>query len=116
VPGIAIIGDEKNLVAALYENNSIRVVQERNGKETAIFQKEFRPKKKFYLRVNVSSANQISFQYSVNGRSWQPLNDTLVNGSYLPPWDRAVRVGVISKGDPDSFAVFDQFKLRNESR
>ncbi|MBO9682572.1 MAG: family 43 glycosylhydrolase, partial [Flavisolibacter sp.] len=116
VPGIAIIGDEKNLIAALYENNSIRVVQERNGKETAIFQKDFRPRKKFYLRVNVSNANQVSFQYSVNGRSWQPLNDTAINGSYLPPWDRAVRVGVISKGDPNSFAVFDQFKLKNESR
>lgn len=116
LPGIAVVGDEKNLIAALYDNHSIRVIQSKDGKETAISEKEFTPRKKFYLRVVASNANQFFFQYSTNKRMWQSLNDVPVDGSYLPPWDRAVRVGVIAKGNSNSFAVFDQFRLKNESR
>jgi xylan 1,4-beta-xylosidase len=116
IPGIAVIGDEKNLIAALCENNLVRVVQLKDGKETMVSRQDVKAGKKFHFRVIVFNANQIAFQYSGNGKSWHSINDTPIDGSYLPPWDRALRVGVIADGEQTSFAVFDQFKLRNESR
>jgi xylan 1,4-beta-xylosidase len=114
VPGIAIIGDEKNLVEAVYENNGIRIIQVKDGKETEIARKEFHAGKKFYLQVKVNNANQIRFAYSSNGKNYIPINSPPVNGAYLPPWDRAVRAGVIAKGESGSHAVFDRFQLVND--
>ena len=114
--GIGIIGDENNLIAALFENDSVRVIQTKNEKETVLSKKQITAGEKFYLRVNVSNANEVKFQYSFNGKAWNQLNDTPVDGSFLPPWDRAVRVGIISKGNSDTQAVFDAFELINESR
>jgi xylan 1,4-beta-xylosidase len=53
------------------------------------------------LRVKSSGGRKLQFSY-VNGASGAPmmLNKEPVDGGYLPPWDRAVRVGlvVIGKG------------------
>jgi xylan 1,4-beta-xylosidase len=113
-PGIAVIGDEKNLIAAFYENNSIRLIQFKDGKETAVASKQFAAGKKFYLRVQVANGNQLSFYYSNDGKTYHQLSETTINGSYLPPWDRAVRVGVLSKGQAGTHAVFDSFDMTNE--
>ena len=72
------------------------------------------PGEKFYLRFNVKNANQITFQFSADGRLYQQINTEPIDGSYLPPWDRAVRVGVIAKGKEGRRAVFDQFELMNK--
>jgi xylan 1,4-beta-xylosidase len=114
--GIGIIGDENNLIVALFENDSVGVIQIKDEKETVISKKQLTAGEKFYLRVMVSNANEIKFQYSLNGNAWNQLNDTTVDGSFLPPWDRAVRVGVISKGASDTQAVFDAFELINKSK
>jgi hypothetical protein len=42
------------------------------------------------------------------------LNDTVADISYLPPWDRAVRVGLVSKGPAEKAAFFKNFMLVNE--
>jgi hypothetical protein len=42
------------------------------------------------------------------------MNEVLVSGNFIPPWDRAVRVGLISRGPANQQAVFNSFILKNE--
>ena len=56
----------------------------------------------------------IRFYYSKDGKNYRVLNDTPVNGSFLPPWDRAVRAGVISKAASNEKAVFENFNLTSK--
>jgi xylan 1,4-beta-xylosidase len=42
------------------------------------------------------------------------LNKEPLNGTFLPPWDRAVRVGLVAKGVSEQVGVFDSFRLENE--
>jgi hypothetical protein len=39
------------------------------------------------------------------------MNTTPVDGSFLPPWDRAVRAGLIAKGTAGQKAVFERFEM-----
>lgn len=114
VPGLAIIGDEKNLIAVLYKTKLIQVLQLKDGKETEIARMGCNPGEKFYLRAVVRKATQITFQFSTDGRFYKQVNAKPVDGSYLPPWDRAVRVGLIAEGKEGSEAVFDQFEIMNK--
>jgi hypothetical protein len=111
--GIAAIGDEKNVVEALLKGNQLRVLEVKDGKETEIISKEIAAKKKVHLQVQVRDGYNISFLYSLDGKSFMPLNQKSVSGAYLPPWDRAVRVGIISKGSPTEKAVFDRFEMNS---
>lgn len=112
--GLAIIGDENNLISALVKGNTIAVMQTRDGKSSDIVRKEFNHGKKYYLKLVVKNGYQVMFQYSSDGRNYYSLNEAFIDGSYLPPWDRAVRVGVVAHGEKGRHAVFDRFELRNE--
>ncbi len=61
------------------------------------------------LQLNVTKGDEVQFAYQQNGKNI--TLKTTAKGNFLPPWDRAVRVGLIAKGMGDG--VFDGFKLRS---
>lgn len=109
--GIGLIGDDKNAVTALFKNNTLELYHVQDGKEKILVTSKVRAKKKLYLRVEVNNNKDIRFLYSSNGKNYITLNDVPVDGSFLPPWDRAVRVGLVSKGSTEQKSVFDSFEL-----
>ncbi|MFN2457280.1 MAG: glycoside hydrolase family 43 protein [Chitinophagaceae bacterium] len=113
LPGLAAIGDENNTVTAVLRNGEIQVMQLKEGKETLLHATSFKPSKNIYLRMDVSNGKDITFSYSGNGKEFSVLNVKPIDGAYLPPWDRAVRVGLVAKGDATQAAVFDRFIMEN---
>ena len=109
--GLALIGDDNNTVSVSASEDSIKVMQLRDGKLTTLASLNLEAGKKLYLRMQVKNGKDISFFYSLMSKEFRPLNSTPVNGSFLPPWDRALRVGLISKGTKEQKAVFKDFKL-----
>ena len=69
---------------------------------------------KLYLRASVNHGKDIVFSFSADGKKYIPLNDNPIDGFFLPPWDRAVRAALVSKGPSGSKAVFEEFALKNE--
>ncbi|MGZ5192129.1 MAG: glycoside hydrolase family 43 protein, partial [Flavisolibacter sp.] len=108
--GLAVIGDDNNMIAALFTGDSLKLVRIKAGKEEVITSKILSKSKKMNLQVRVVNGKDISFYY---GNNFLPLHDLPLDGSYLPPWDRAIRVGLISKGTPGTKAVYDRFELAN---
>ena len=111
--GIAAIGDDKNIISCLYANGKLTVVEVKDGKETTLFLKNVVTGKKLALQMRVKDGGSISFSYALKKENFIPLNDTPVNGKFLPPWDRAVRAGLVSKGLVDKVAVFKEFEMSN---
>lgn len=111
--GLALIGDEKNVVSVLLQNNNLVVNQVRDDKITELTQKSLVFKDQLHLRMQVQQGKNITFSYSTDGNNYTTLNTTPVDGAYLPPWDRALRVGLIAKGEPNQQAVFKDFLLKN---
>ncbi|MFL5808096.1 MAG: family 43 glycosylhydrolase [Flavisolibacter sp.] len=110
-PGLAIIGDESNMISVVYSNDSLKLMQLKAGKETVIVGTTLTSSKKMYLQAQVANGHDISFYYGKDKNHLLQLNTSPVNGSYLPPWDRAIRIGLISKGEVGRKAVFDSFEL-----
>ncbi len=111
--GLGVIGDERNVVSVLVNKDSIQVTQVKDDKISVIASKAIRPKSKVYLRMQVRNGKDVTFLYNINGKNYTVVNNTPVDGAYLPPWDRAVRVGLVSKGATNQKAVFQRFILRN---
>ncbi len=112
--GIAAIGDEKNIVSAFLKDGKLSVVELKEGKQSEVMQTSIRTKRKFYLQMQVENGKDITFLYSAKGKDFQLLNNKPVDGSYLPPWDRSVRVGLTAKGDASQKVSFDDFQLFNK--
>lgn len=110
--GIALIGDEKNLIKAQVNGDRVEVVQVKGGKETVLATQAIEQGKKGHLRMVVRNGKDVSFAYSRSEDNYTFLTKDPVNGAYLPPWDRALRVGVVAKGATGAKAVFDEFIVR----
>jgi xylan 1,4-beta-xylosidase len=110
--GLGAIGDDENMVSATVVGDTIKVIELRRNKETVMGQKVIPSKSKVYLQMLVKNGKDINFMYSVDGKNYQAVNDKVINGLFLPPWDRAVRVGLISKGESLRQATFDYFTMQ----
>jgi xylan 1,4-beta-xylosidase len=112
--GIGLVGDDKNMIRLLVSRSELIVSKIENDKETIVVKQSITASPKIHLRMDVSNGSEASFSYSVDGISFVKMNDNAVDGRALPPWDRAVRVGLISKGETSQKAVIESFVLKNK--
>jgi beta-xylosidase len=109
--GIGAIGDDKNTLSILYSNDSLKLVKLKEDTATIISLALVNAKKKINLRMQAKGGRYFTFEYSVDGAPYKALNEKPVDAIFLPPWDRAVRVGLIAKGEPDKKVVFESFEM-----
>lgn len=110
--GLGLIGDEKNAIVLSVKDKKISVVTTQNGKDSVVHELTNQPQK-LQVRMSVKHGNEVTFSYSTDGKSFKTVNEKLFDAYFLPPWDRAVRVALFSKGDSSAKAVFDDFMLIN---
>ncbi|OQP56110.1 glycoside hydrolase [Niastella yeongjuensis] len=112
--GLALIGDDKNILSAIVDSNTIRLVQVRKGETQVLAEEKIKQPSNISLKAQVKNNTQVTFMYSADGAQFNVLNNTAADISYLPPWDRAVRIGLVSKGPLEKAAFFKNFVLVNE--
>lgn len=107
--GITIIGDDDNYVAATVKVNKLSLIHMAKGKETVITEVPVSNKRKIGLQVTVTNSTELQFAVK-DGNNFRNIGN-IISGKQLPPWDRALRAGLIVKGDRQSKGVFDNFTL-----
>ncbi|MCF3109388.1 glycoside hydrolase family 43 protein [Niabella sp. CC-SYL272] len=111
--GLALIGDDRNMVAATLYNGMLRLTQLKQDKAEVLAEKKINRPVRLVFKVKVVNNTQAFFTYSMDGRKFHTLNNLPADIYYLPPWDRALRVGLVSKGDIGNAAFFKDFVLKN---
>lgn len=109
--GIGAVGDDKNFVCIFCRGNKLFVSVVKDGKESIIAATAIHMGNNLFLRMQVSNTTRINFCYSLDGNIYLPINKTPLNGSFLPPWDRAIRVGIFAKGQPSEKVIYKGFEL-----
>lgn len=114
--GLALIGDDKNILYAVIDSNAVRLVQVKKGEAQVIGEEKISSPSDVSIRAQVKNNTEVTFTYSTNGEQFNVLNTIAADISYLPPWDRAVRVGLVSKGPVEKAAFFKDFILASEKQ
>jgi xylan 1,4-beta-xylosidase len=63
-----------------------------------------------YLRMTVRDGHRYRFAMSGDGRTWKDVGEEL-EGDYLPPWDRGVRVALVAGGSRGAVAWFESLRI-----
>ncbi|SFQ49760.1 family 43 glycosylhydrolase [Hymenobacter arizonensis] len=118
--GLAAHGDPDNALALTTGGGKLRLWERRAGKQRVLAETALPATagKAVQLRMQVSGGNSYRFAWSADGTTWtNPLaNDGAIDGKFLPPWDRGVRVGVIAQGPTSVTAAFERFALDSEAQ
>ena len=112
--GLAAIGDEKNTLTLYYSNDSVRLVALKEGNEVVLARAAVSANETVNLQMSATLGRYYTFSYSTDGGAYTTLNSTPVDAIFLPPWDRAVRVGLVAKGQNGKKVFFEKFELVNE--
>ncbi|MET4075784.1 family 43 glycosylhydrolase [Hymenobacter sp. UYCo722] len=114
--GLAAVGDPYNALALVAGNGQLHVWHLRSGKHQTLVQVFIEPCQAISLRLEVWGGQRYRFAYSTDGTTWQPLptEGFSLNGTYLPPWDRGVRLALVAQGETGGVATFNNFVVRNQ--
>lgn len=116
--GLAVIGDDRHLVGVSYRNGKVGVYKIDGDDRTQISERHVSPKEKtpFYLEMKVANGRYITFSFREEGKAATSLTDQPVDGYFLPPWDRPIKVGLTSAGQAGQKSVFENFMIRYHNR
>ncbi|ADB38655.1 family 43 glycosylhydrolase [Spirosoma linguale] len=111
--GLAIIGDDDNAIGISLQGTQLYVWKLEKGKEQSLGKAQIEAASRVKLLIKVQNGSSLSFSYSTDGTTFKPIGERSIDGSYLPPWDRALRVGLTAKGPNSRVALFDDFTLNS---
>jgi beta-xylosidase len=111
--GIAAIGDQANAIGVSTTGKKLMLWQLKGGKQNVLSQANIPDSSTVQLRLSARNGDKYQFSWSTDGQNWNQLGKEPVDGSYLPPWDRGVRVGLVAKGASPGNVQFNWFRLSN---
>ncbi len=113
--GLAAIGDPENAVGISVSQDEIEIWSLKAGERTVNATAKAPEGDLIHLQLTTKDGDKIQFSWSTDGEEWQEMNTNQpVDAGYLPPWDRAVRIGLYAKGAEDESARFEWFKMVSE--
>ncbi|WP_439555586.1 family 43 glycosylhydrolase [Dyadobacter sp.] len=112
--GVALIGDDKNMIYAAAKQDSIGITLVKGGAKSSLGKFPIAAaRKNVFLKMTVNNNTDILFSYSLNGKDFKALKIDSPDITYLPPWDRAVRAGIVAKGIEGDVAVVEGFVFKS---
>lgn len=109
--GLTLYGDKDNLILFGLESGRLLLKKVRKGEEQVLSQQP--QTGDIQLKITLIDGYYASFAWSTDAQNWQelPSNHQKQDVSFLPPWDRAFRPGLIHIGNEQTPAAFTYCRL-----
>ncbi|MCI0355629.1 MAG: family 43 glycosylhydrolase [Acidobacteria bacterium] len=110
VAGLAAYGDSGNAAGVAYGGGKITVWKRFRKQHVILESLDFPGTGELRLRMTARAGHRFQFAVSRDGVTWQAVGEEL-EGDYLPPWDRGVRIALTCGGAQGASARFRWFWL-----
>jgi hypothetical protein len=105
IAGISAYGDNDNAIGAGLQNGKIIVWRRDKNAHRAVFTADAPRGNQVYLRMTARDGIFYGFAAGTDGKTFKAIGGEL-NGDYLPPWDRGIRVALTVGGAENASARF----------
>jgi beta-xylosidase len=95
--GLSAYGDHENAIGASVVDNRVMLWRLEKGNVQTVIEMNAPNSGYLFLRMTARDGHLYRFAFSRDNRSWTQLGEEL-DGQYLPPWDRGVRVALTAGG------------------
>ncbi len=95
--GLAAYGDAENALGVSVTSGRARLWRREKKEHRELASVDVPELPRLQLRMTARAGHLYRFAVSANGRDWTEVGEEL-DGSYLPPWDRGVRVALVASG------------------
>ncbi|MEP6923393.1 MAG: family 43 glycosylhydrolase [Pyrinomonadaceae bacterium] len=110
IAGIAAYGDNENALGAGVKNGKLVVWKREKNNQQIVSTSDAPKSAQTYLQMTARDGHLFHFAVSRDGKNWQPVGAE-VDGAFLPPWDRGVRVALYTGGAVNAAARFGFLRI-----
>jgi beta-xylosidase len=110
IAGISAYGDNENALGLGVRNGKLVLWKRERNKHQIVSTMDAPKSNQLYLQMTVSGGYLFNFAFSRDGKNWKDLDQSL-EGAYLPPWDRGLRVALVAGGAPNASARFGFLRI-----
>ncbi len=109
--GLFAFGDLDNALGVTLGDGKVTLHRRQKNKTETLGAIDSPALSEIYLRMEAKEGHR--FQFSVwSGTNWKSVGENLdLEGDYLPPWDRGVRIALTVGGVGDATAKFDWLRV-----
>ncbi|HEV3468246.1 MAG TPA: family 43 glycosylhydrolase [Pyrinomonadaceae bacterium] len=100
--GLSAFGDLENALGVSVGGGRVRLWRREKNEHREVASAEAPAGARLHLRMRARDGHRYRFAYSRDGRDWRDVGEE-VDGGYLPPWDRGVRVALTAGGGAGRF-------------
>lgn len=109
--GLSAYGDAENALGAVVDGRNIILWRrERNEQKVVATIADAVATPLVYLRMTAHDGRKYRFATSADGNRWQNVGEEM-DGEYLPPWDRGVRVALTAGGTAGAAGKFEWLRI-----
>lgn len=109
--GLSAYGDLENALGVVTDGNKVLLYRRERNNHQVVSEMPLPPGRgAVHLRMTARGGNKYQFAISRDGISYQSVGAEL-DGSYLPPWDRGVRVALTSGGSANARLSFEVVRI-----
>jgi beta-xylosidase len=113
--GLSAYGDAENSLGIAVDNKKVVILWRReknDNKQTILtdFVGTMPRSGVVHLRMTAREGQRYSFAVSDDGRMWHDVGEEM-DGAYLPPWDRGVRVALVAGGARGLALRFESLRI-----
>jgi xylan 1,4-beta-xylosidase len=108
--GLAAYGDAENALGLSVSDGRLLLWRREKKEQQTLATIDAPSVQSLHIRLRTRAGHRYRFSFSSDGRDWKEVGDE-VDGSYLPPWDRGVRVALTSGGARGAAARFGFLRI-----
>ena len=114
--GLSAFGDGENALGASVRAGKILTWRKQKNQTRVLATNDLPRSATLQIRFTATGGHRFRFAASPDGRNWTDLGEDLdLEGDYLPPWDRGVRVALTVGGTANASARFDWVRITPRS-
>jgi beta-xylosidase len=113
--GLSAFGDGANALGLSVTDRRLTLWRRQKNQHTPLAMTEAPGDKRLQLRMDATGGHRFRFSASSDGKTWQMVGPEVdLEGEFLPPWDRGVRVALVAGGkesSDDASATFEWLRV-----
>jgi beta-xylosidase len=108
--GLSAYGDGENALGAAAGDGKVVLWRREKNEQRILTSVDAPASGNVYLRMSARDGHLYRFALSRDGRNWNDVGEEL-DGAYLPPWDRGVRVALTAGGARGAVGRFGWLRI-----
>jgi len=115
VAGLSAFGDQENALGLSIDGEHLQLWRRAQKKHEIIVTQDLPIGDRLFIKLTARDGHKMTFAISPDGQNWkQVAPETPLEGDYLPPWDRGIRVALTVGGTNTAAATFELLQIHSK--